>query len=98
MDDHSRAVMAIIQSGSLGESYVISGGQLHTNLEIIGFINSAFGRKPSDFVFIDDRPGHDRKYFSSAEKLIKATGWQPSAPSVSAWIHEHIQRNFLAEA
>lgn len=98
VDDHSRAVMAIILRGSLGESYVISGGQLHTNLEIIGFINSAFGRKPSEFVFIDDRPGHDRKYFSSAEKLIKATGWQPSAPSVSAWIHDHIQQNFLSDA
>ncbi len=97
VDDHSRAVMAIIQNGSLGESYVISGGQLHTNLEIIGFVNSAFGRAPSDFAFIDDRPGHDRKYFSTAAKLRNATGWAPTAPTVSAWIHDYIQQNFLTE-
>jgi dTDP-glucose 4,6-dehydratase len=95
VDDHSRAVMAIIRGGTEGESYVISGGQLHTNLEIIGFINSAFGRNPNDFVFIEDRPGHDRKYFSSAQKLIDATGWRPEAPSVSTWINEYVKANFL---
>jgi dTDP-glucose 4,6-dehydratase len=95
VDDHSRAVMAIVQRGTQGESYVISGGQLHTNLEIIGFINSAFGRNPNDFVFIEDRPGHDRKYFSSAQKLIDATGWKPIAPSVSNWINEYVKANFL---
>jgi dTDP-glucose 4,6-dehydratase len=96
VDDHSRAVMAILQRGTEGESYVISGGQLHTNLEIIGFINSAFGRNSNDFVFIEDRPGHDRKYFSNAQKLSDATGWKPTAPSVSNWINEYVKSNFLS--
>jgi dTDP-glucose 4,6-dehydratase len=90
VDDHSRAVMAILSRGKIGESYVVSGEQLYSNLDIVGFINTAFNRDKNQFTFIEDRPGHDRKYYSTALKLRNATGWYPTSDSIETWLKSHI--------
>jgi dTDP-glucose 4,6-dehydratase len=91
VDDHSRAIMKIITDGILGESYLISAGQLRSNLEILGSINASFGRQVDQLDFVEDRPGHDRKYFSSSEKLSRLTGWKPIEDSIENWIQTNIE-------
>lgn len=59
-----------------GEIYNIGSGILLQNVEVVGEIYKCFDRIPN-INFIADRPGHDRKYATSAEKIKKVTQWEP---------------------
>lgn len=90
--DHSRAVWTIVRNGRSGERYLVSAEQLRSNLEIIGFINEAFGLSAENYKLVSDRPGHDRQYASDSSKLKRELGWTPAAPSIEDWIHGEIAR------
>jgi len=50
---------------------------LTSNLEVVRKILKATGR-PEDLIrFVTDRPGHDRRYALSSEKIMRETGWSP---------------------
>ena len=86
VDDHSRAILSILEKGKIGESYNISSNQLYNNLEVAEMINSLFSKSKDNIEFIEDRPGHDLQYALSSKKLREQTAWEPNGPSLSEWL------------
>jgi len=78
--DHCAALDLILRKGTPGEVYNVGGGNERTNLDIVRMILDETGRPESLIRFVDDRPGHDRRYAMNARKLRKDTGWAPAIP------------------
>ena len=77
VDDHCRAILAVIEKGRAGEVYNIGGSHSITNREVVTKILGALGKPASLMQTVKDRPGHDRRYALSSEKLERETGWKP---------------------
>jgi dTDP-glucose 4,6-dehydratase len=80
VDDHCRAILAVIERGREGEIYNIGGSRALPNIEVVHKILDAVGKPYSLMQTVKDRPGHDRRYALSSEKLLHETGWKPSQP------------------
>lgn len=78
VEDHCRALLAVLERGTPGEVYNISGGVELTNREIIDTILSCLDMDDSRVRYVADRPGHDRRYAMEATKITRETGWMPS--------------------
>lgn len=76
-DDHSSAVLAIIERGRIGETYPIGADGELSNREIIEMILTAFGYDADDFEHVTDRVGHDLRYAIDSSKLRSELGWLP---------------------
>lgn len=79
-DDHCRALWAVLQSGAEGEIYNVGGSRALPNREVVELILDTLGKPRSLMTPVTDRPGHDRRYAITTEKLQKATGWQVRIP------------------
>jgi len=77
VEDHCRALHAIIARGRVGQIYNIGGSRALPNLEVVHRILAITGRPDSLIARVQDRPGHDRRYSVSSEKLTRETGWEP---------------------
>ena len=77
VEDHCRAIRAVLENGRAGEIYNVGGNCSLPNLEVIHRILKATGRPESLISWVTDRPGHDRRYALTNDKLTTATGWQP---------------------
>ncbi len=77
VEDHCRAILALLEKGREGEIYNIGGNRSLPNLEVVAKILAATGKSESLIQRVADRPGHDRRYALSSEKLIRETGWKP---------------------
>ncbi len=80
VDDHCRAIIAVIERGRAGEIYNIGGSRALPNLEVVERILDTVGKPRSLMQTVKDRPGHDRRYALSTEKLMRETGWQAEMP------------------
>jgi dTDP-glucose 4,6-dehydratase len=80
VDDHCRAILAAIEHGKPGEIYNIGGSRALTNKEVVKKILSALGKPDTLMQTVQDRPGHDRRYALSSEKLTRETGWKAEKP------------------
>jgi len=84
VEDHCQAIWDIIQKGIPGESYNVGGGNQPTNLEIVYTICEVLdeldeANKPHDQLieYVNDRPGHDRRYAMNTTKIQHELGWEP---------------------
>lgn len=77
VDDHCRGIMAVLRQGSDGGIYNIGGNRSLPNLEVVRRVLELTGKPDSLIEYVKDRPGHDRRYALSSEKLMRETGWQP---------------------
>lgn len=77
VEDHCRAIRAVLENGAAGEIYNIGGNCSLPNLEVVRRILKATGRPESLISRVTDRPGHDRRYALTNEKLTRQTGWKP---------------------
>lgn len=77
VDDHCRGILAVLDQGREGETYNIGGNRSLPNLEVIRKVLTLTGRPERLIQYVTDRPGHDRRYALSSEKLIRETGWRP---------------------
>ena len=71
--------LTLLEKGKIGEIYHIAGSQELSNIELGKMILRILSKPEDAIEFIDDlniRPGHDRRYALSSEK-IRALGWQP---------------------
>ena len=77
VDDHCRGILAVLRQGRDGEIYNIGGNRSLPNLEVVHQVLALTGKPESLIYYVKDRPGHDRRYALSSEKLMRETGWQP---------------------
>jgi dTDP-glucose 4,6-dehydratase len=84
--DHCDAVRTVLARGRIGETYNIGGGSEKPNIEIVETICSVLDQScPDDPVvphrklitFVQDRPGHDRRYAIDGRKIERELGWKP---------------------
>ena len=80
VDDHCRAILAVAERGREGEIYNVGGSRALPNLEVIERILAATGKPHSLMKTVTDRPGHDRRYAITSEKLMEQTGWKAEMP------------------
>ena len=76
-EDHSSAVWDILTKGEIGETYLIGADGEKNNIEVLRAILAEMGKDADDFVWVKDRPGHDRRYAIDSTKLRRELGWQP---------------------
>ena len=77
VEDHCRALLTLLEKGRDGEIYNIGGNRALPNKEVVDRILAITGKPAKLIQYVTDRPGHDRRYALSSEKLMKETGWSP---------------------
>jgi dTDP-glucose 4,6-dehydratase len=77
VEDHCRGILAVLRQGRDGEIYNIGGNRSLPNLEVVRQVLALTGKPDTLIEYVKDRPGHDRRYALSSEKLMRETGWQP---------------------
>jgi dTDP-glucose 4,6-dehydratase len=85
--DHCNALESVLQRGRVGETYTIGGNAETANLDLVRGLCAVLDRlapRPdgrsyqSQIEHVTDRPGHDRRYAMSAQKIGAELGWRPS--------------------
>ncbi|MFH1522790.1 MAG: dTDP-glucose 4,6-dehydratase [Patescibacteria group bacterium] len=76
-EDHCRAIDLIIKKGKIGGAYNIGSGVEKSIEEIASAVLKRLGKDESFKTYIEDRPGHDRRYLLDTVKIRKELGWQP---------------------
>ncbi len=76
VEDHCRAIAAIVERGVVGETYCIGGTELE-NIEVARRILALAGQPHDRIAHVPDRPGHDRRYAINDAKLRRELGWEP---------------------
>ena len=74
--DHCRALMLILDNPVPGSAYNIGAGEEHTNREVTDGILAATDADPGLVRYIDDRPGHDRRYALDVSSIKEKLGWK----------------------
>ncbi len=96
VEDHCEAIWLIIQQAPIGETYNIGGGNQPTNLELVRALcqiiddmlpDSHYKPHVSLLEFVEDRPGHDRRYAMDITKIGRELGWEPRQ-----WLETGLQK------
>ncbi len=91
VEDHCRAIEAVLTKGEIGETYVVGGMMnLIPNIEVVKRIIALLGKDESSIEFVKDRPGHDRKYDVDWSKIKNELGWEPLY-SFDEWLEKTVQ-------
>jgi dTDP-glucose 4,6-dehydratase len=86
VDDHVRALEAVFERGSVGETYLVGARCERTNLQVVQMICDVIdGSRPrsdglshrEQITFVPDRPGHDFRYAIDPAKIENELGWRP---------------------
>ncbi|MCT1653018.1 dTDP-glucose 4,6-dehydratase [Brachybacterium muris] len=77
-DDHSSAVLAILERGQIGETYLIGADGEKNNKEVVELLLQIMGRDTGDYDHVADRPGHDLRYAIDSTRLREELGWKPA--------------------
>jgi dTDP-glucose 4,6-dehydratase len=77
VDDHNDAVIAILEQGRSGETYLIGADGEQNNLQIVTLLLELLGKPADWFDHVNDRPGHDLRYAIDSSKLRAETDWRP---------------------
>jgi dTDP-glucose 4,6-dehydratase len=77
VDDFCRAIHAVLLRGRPGEAYNVGGPDECENLDVVKRILELAGRDESLIEHVRDRPGHDRRYSLSSDKLRSELVWEP---------------------
>ena len=95
VEDHCRAIEAVMERGRAGEVYNVGGGNELPNIELARLILRELKKPESLIQFVKDRPGHDRRYALDSSKLSRELGWKPlvslaeGIPRTVRWYCEH---------
>jgi dTDP-glucose 4,6-dehydratase len=83
VEDHARALHLIVTHGRVGEKYNVGGASERSNIDVVKRIcalmdrlSPAGGPHERLISFVEDRPGHDRRYAIDASKVERELGWR----------------------
>jgi dTDP-glucose 4,6-dehydratase len=90
VEDHCRAIEAVLLRGVIGETYCV-GGVIEdiSNIQIVKEILLLMGADESIITFVKDRPGHDRRYAIDWSKIKTELGWEP-LHDFQSWLKETV--------
>jgi dTDP-glucose 4,6-dehydratase len=91
VDDHNDAVIAILEQGRLGETYLIGADGEQDNASIVALLLELTGKPADWFEHVNDRPGHDLRYAIDSSKLRAETDWRPRYQDIRAGLTQTIQ-------
>lgn len=77
VEDHCSAIDLVIHKGVNGEVYNIGGNNERTNVHIVKTILAELGKPETLITYVQDRPGHDRRYGIDPTKIMRELGWKP---------------------
>jgi dTDP-glucose 4,6-dehydratase len=77
VEDHCRAILAVMERGVPGGVYNIGARNPRRNLDVVQSLLEALGKPRSLIKFVKDRPGHDRRYAIDPSFIESELGWQP---------------------
>jgi dTDP-glucose 4,6-dehydratase len=91
VDDHCRAIDAILQKGKIGETYCIGGMTSEiSNREVAEAILEIMNLPKERLELVTDRPGHDLKYAVDWTKINRELGWAP-AHNFEDWLRTTVE-------
>ncbi len=76
--DHCSAIATVLEKGKTGEVYNIGGNNEKANIQIVRLILETLNKPESLITYVQDRPGHDRRYAIDNTKITKELGWAPA--------------------
>lgn len=76
--DHCTAIDEVLHKGRVGEVYNIGGNNEKSNVEIVKLIINTLEKSEELIKYVQDRPGHDRRYAIDNTKITTEFGWKPS--------------------
>ena len=88
--DHSSAVLRILESGKIGETYLIGADGEENNITVLRTILRLMGKDENDFEHVRDRPGHDMRYAIDGTRLREELGWEPQFTDFEAGLADTI--------
>jgi dTDP-glucose 4,6-dehydratase len=91
VDDHNDAVIAILEQGRLGETYLIGADGEQDNASIVALLLELMGKPADWFEHVNDRPGHDMRYAIDSSKLRAETDWTPRYRDIRAGLAQTIE-------
>jgi dTDP-glucose 4,6-dehydratase len=77
VDDHCRAILRILEEGRVGGVYNVGSRNQRRNIDVAASILDELGKSPSLIRFVQDRPGHDRRYAIDPYLTESELGWRP---------------------
>ena len=91
VDDHNDAVVAIVEEGRPGETYLIGADGERNNREIVAMLLELMGKPADWFDLVSDRPGHDLRYAIDSSKLRRETSWKPRYQDMRAGLAQTVE-------
>ena len=87
VEDHCRALDAVLQKGRVGEIYNVGSGKPVPNIGIVRKLLGMLSAPEGLIEFVQDRPGHDRRYALDDSKIRGELGWAPTVDFESGLHH-----------
>ena len=95
-EDHSSAVLRILEKGTIGQTYLIGADGEKDNKSVVEMILDLMGQPTDAYDHVVDRAGHDLRYAIDSSKLRDELGWTPEysdfragLDATIAWYREH---------
>jgi dTDP-glucose 4,6-dehydratase len=76
VEDHCSAILTVLESGRIGETYLIGAEGEASNRQVVEALLVAMGQPADAYDLVSDRPGHDRRYAVDSAKLRSELGWE----------------------
>lgn len=86
VEDHCSAIRTVLEHGRVGETYNIGGNNECANIDVVTTIcdlvdelrpDAGAGPRRRLITYVEDRPGHDRRYAIDTAKITRELGWRP---------------------
>lgn len=91
VEDHCRAIEAVLQKGKIGETYCVGGvTEDIPNIDVVRKIIKLLGKSEDMIEHVKDRPGHDIRYAIDWSKIHNELGWAP-LHSFDEWLAKTVK-------